>query len=422
MLHASIPQRGRPPHQRLLYQLVQDRHESTPAAAEARVSTPVAPASRVSAAAGPFSNGLRDDPMARFVRCLLRILHERRWLTWEQCHADSVVLQVTNAWPDPESPTRAPFLKTAVDGLTAAGVQSDVLYVRGYSGLYTYLAGAVACLLLPLVKRYQLVHGHAGEAIVVARCYLGSPVIGSYWGTDILGYLTGDRFSRIKRGLRSLALRLHSLSLSASTTKTSEMHGCLPKRSQQSNVVIPDGVDHTRFRPMDRNEARRAIGWPLDEITVITVGRRDPVKRLDLAEAAAAEAAKVIPNLVWRAVSEVPPKALPHYYNAADLLLHTSASEGSPNVVKEALACNLPVVATAAGDIPALLNGVTRATVAPPTAHELGEAIVRCVKAPEPCDGRAKSQDLAIEHVTARMLSLYRSLGLGVENISAGAD
>lgn len=401
---------------------MQDRHESTAAGADACSSFPAVPASRVALAAESFSTDIRDGPIARFVRRLLRILHERRWLTWEQCHADSAVLQVSNAWPEPESPTRAPFLKTTVDGLTAAGVRSDVLYVRGYSGLYTYLAGAVACFLLPLVKRYQLVHGHAGEAIVVARCYLGSPVIGSYWGTDILGDPTGTRFSRIKRGMRSVALRLHSLSLSASTTKTPQMHGYLPKHSQRSNVVIPDGVDRTRFRPVDRNEARRAIGWPLDEIHLITVGRRDPVKRLDLAEAAAVEAAKAIPNLVWHAVSEVQPKDLPLYYNAADLLLHTSASEGSPNVVKEALACNLPVVATAAGDIPALLDGVTRATVAPATAQELGKAIVQCVKASEPCDGRAKSQYLAIEHVTARMLCLYRSLGLGIENLSASSD
>jgi glycosyltransferase involved in cell wall biosynthesis len=63
-------------------------------------------------------------------------------------------------------------------------------------------------------------------------------------------------------------------------------------------------------------------------------------------------------SLLWYGLTEVPAEDMPHYYNAADLLLHTSSSEGFPNVVQEALAGELPLVATEAGDIVDLLNGV----------------------------------------------------------------
>lgn len=354
--------------------------------------------------------------IARLASAFLRYVHCKGWVTWEQTNSDARVLIVTNAWPQPDSPARGIFLHRTVEGLAAAGLKVDVLYVRGSRGKHCYLLGCVAMALMPLAKpgQYRVVHSHAGETALVARFFCGAPVLASYWGSDILGPQQGSRRLRAKLWLVSRALRRHALLMTATTTKSVEMQSVLPVRAQASNWVIPDGVDRSRFKPMDRAQARRSLGWPSEEVAVISVGRRVPLKRLDLAERAAALASEHVEALRWRSLSDVSPADMPLIYNAADLLLHTSASEGSPNVIKEALACNLPVVATPAGDIADLLAGVQPSSVCPPQPETLAREIVRCLRAGSRSNGRACTARVGLEQVTTRTLECYRSLGAPV--------
>src|SRR6202011_4163689 len=118
-----------------------------------------------------------------------------------------------------------------------------------------------------------------------------------------------------------------------------------------------------------------------------------------------------IPGLSWKAISDAPPELMPDLYNAADVLVHSSVSEGSPNVVKEALACNLPVVATAAGDIPDLLDGVDPSAVCDADPETLAAEIVRCVHAGARSNGAERVADLGLDRITQRTLACYRSVG-----------
>jgi len=323
---------------------------------------------------------------------------------------------IVNAWPHRERPVHATFVRHTVDGVENAGLPCDVLFIRGYRGLHTYLLGCLAMAVLPSVEggKYRLVHSHGGETALVARFYRGVPVLASYWGSDILGPNEGHVGERIRRVGGSRLLRLHSLLMTATTTKSSEMARLLPRRTQARNWVIPDGVDRSRFRPIDRAEARSHLGWPLDQIIVISVGRLDPVKRLRLAEQATALAAEQAPGLRWCLLSDVVPEEMPLHYNAADCLIHTSASEGSPNVVKEALACNLPVVATPSGDIAELLAGVSPSALCAPEPEALANEIIRCVAGRQRSNGRERTRDLGLEEISARLLECYASLGLHI--------
>lgn len=350
--------------------------------------------------------------LAKLGEWLLERLHDARLLTWERVSAEADTLIVTNAWPNADAPALAPFMRSTVEGLISAGVDCDVLYLHGHRGPHAYALGCVALALVPFARpgKYARVHAHAGETAPVARCFHGAPVLASYWGTDILGGREGSRRSRLRRFLSSRALRLQSLSMTATTTKTTEMHKALPRRAQSRNRVIPDGVDRARFHPRPRQAAREAVGWPASELTAITVGRRAAVKRLWLAEAAAALAARQEPRLRWRVVCDVPADDMPLYYCAADVLLHTSASEGSPNVIKEALACGLPVVATPAGDIPQLLDGVVPSAVCPADPAALAGALIGCVRGGRRSNGPERLAGVALETVSARMRELYRAV------------
>jgi len=355
--------------------------------------------------------------LVSMARRLLETLERRGLVTWERNVPEAEVLMVTNTWPHRERPTQGPFVKETVEGLAAHGMRCDVLLIRGYRGLHAYGLGCLAVLALPSDSCYRLVHSHGGETALVARFFRGAPVLASYLGTDILGPKEGSWRDRLKCVVRSRVLRTHSRLMDATTTKTVEMASFLPTRVRERNWVIPDGIDRSRFRPLNRDEARLRLGWPLDEITVISVGRRVAVKRLWLAEQATALAAQDLPRLRWLTISDVRHEDMVLYYNAADCLLHTSASEGSPNVVKEALACDLPVVATPTGDIAELLKGVVPSALCEPRVESLAREVLRCASKRERSNGRELTGHLSLDAVAKRTLECYAALG-----VSAGKE
>jgi teichuronic acid biosynthesis glycosyltransferase TuaC len=329
---------------------------------------------------------------------------------WRDPEAD--VLVVTNMWPEPERPVYGIFVKRQIDSLRAAGLKCDVLYLRGYVSpvAYPVAAAAFAWRSIRWRNRYRLVHVHAGETSLAARLFVGPPMVVSYCGDDILGDPRADGSVPTAQRVRSWAIRSYSRLFARTITKTREMHERLPEAARRRNSVIPNGVDTTIFRPVDRVEARAQLGWPVDEHVVLFAGTRpdSPRKRRALAEAAVRDAERRLGEPVRLHIAgTVPPDEMPVLMNASDCLLLTSSIEGSPNVVKEALMCDLPVVATPAGDVEELLAGIEPSYVRPPEATALGEAVAECLRRGTRSNGREAAGGLAADVVARRVLAVY---------------
>ncbi len=132
-----------------------------------------------------------------------------------------------------------------------------------------------------------------------------------------------------------------------SIVKSQEMQKKL-KTNQVS--VIPNGVNTHLFKTGDKFEARKRLNIPDEEKLVIFVS--NPVrteKNFKLAEKAVNMTE--VPGIKLKALFKINQQQLVDYYNAADLLVLTSFHEGSPNVIKEAMACNCPIVTTKVGDV-----------------------------------------------------------------------
>lgn len=320
------------------------------------------------------------------------------------------VLVVTTAWPSPDRPVYGTPVMRQVQSLLDRGVRCDVVYVRGYRSPAAYPVAALHVAAWALIRRpaYRLVHAHGGEAALVGSFYRRAPLLVTYLGSDLLGAPRADGTrswtTRIRRRLIAEHARLARMTITEST----EMEATLPRSVRRRNRVVPKGVSTELFHPRDRDAARRELGWPLDErVVLFAADPRVPLKRHWLAEAAVEIARTRLPDLRLRIADRIEPNAMPLLMNAADCLLHTSASEGSPNVVKEALMCNLPVIATPAGDIELLLADVVPSYVCAAKPEQLGAALVECLSHLQRSNGASVSRDLQLTTVAEALLAIY---------------
>lgn len=117
--------------------------------------------------------------------------------------------------------------------------------------------------------------------------------------------------------------------------------------------IVPSGVDIELFQQIDRSEARQQVGWDVDGTYVLfPYSPEYERKNYPLAERVVNEVERELEREIsLKTISGVPHDKMPLYINSADALLLTSRHEGSPNTVKEAMACNVPVVSTDVGDV-----------------------------------------------------------------------
>jgi glycosyltransferase involved in cell wall biosynthesis len=136
--------------------------------------------------------------------------------------------------------------------------------------------------------------------------------------------------------------------------------------------VIPCGIDLERFKPTDSLLCKQKLGWKTNSFHVLFASSNgDPVKRLALAQAAVADMSHADRPPKLHYLTGIPNADVPVWLNASDALLLTSMHEGSPTVVKEALACGLPVVSVDVGDVAERIEGIKGCYLAQPGPADL---------------------------------------------------
>ncbi len=306
-----------------------------------------------------------------------------------------------------------PFVRREAEALRAAG---HVVEVFGFDNA-SYRPWRVAAQILKLraaVRRLRpdVVHAQFGKfnALAAALAAGRVPLVITFRGTDIN---RNSRYSILRSALGVAASQLAALAARGIVCVSREIASKLWKKG---SIVIPTGVDTRLFVPGDRALARRRLGLGLHErIVLFNAGRNPAVKDPELAAAAVAQARRLLGEVRFVVLEgNVAPDDVPLYMNAADVLLVTSKTEGSPTVVQEAMACNLPVVSVDVGDVRERLTGVSHcAVVASRDPAPLGAALAEALRAPRRSNGRAHAQALSVEAIAERLQQIYGAVLAG---------
>jgi glycosyltransferase involved in cell wall biosynthesis len=260
-------------------------------------------------------------------------------------------------------------------------------------------------------RSVDLVHAHFGYSGWLALLQPRRPVVISFMGSDLLGYRgINDQLTSRSRAMLRMN-RIASRRASAVIVKSREMASVLPGLNPH---VIPNGVDMTRFSVIDRTVARDRLGWSREGLVALFPGCPDfPNKGYNVAKHAASHAARLLGrNVELKVLWNINPEEVPLYMSASDGMILASKQEGSPNVVKEALACELPVVATAVGDVPALLSEADGCYVCDRNPQALGDALARALPVGRLACGRIILTKLRLDEdsVATKVVALYHAV------------
>lgn len=321
------------------------------------------------------------------------------------------VLVVSNHWGAKQvAPSAGIFVDRQISSLKLAGARISTFDI----GL-SHSPARVIKKWLELRKLVQtlnpdILHGRYGTIVGLVTTLVNKPSVISFCGGDLL---SGASISPFRQHLGILLSNLAALRAKRLICVSEELRQALWWKKNRA-VVIPDGIDLEIFSPGVQEFARGELGWDTHNPIVILNVRNDPkAKGLELARKVIQLVQHRIPNVELRVIENVPPNRMPLHYQAADALLCLSLSEGSPNVVKEALACNLPVISTPVGDVPERLAGVQPSAVVARDANAIAEALVPILRLRKRSNGREHVTSLSLDSIAQCIMDVYRSaLGL----------
>ena len=318
------------------------------------------------------------------------------------------VLVVTAMYPSADHPASGTFVKEQVESLREAGVEVDVLAFSGHGKGISYLKAVRALWHQLRAKRYDIIHAHYGLAGFVARLQFQCPVVVTYHGSDLYGRPTPDDKPTVKGTASRLISKLMAL---LATQRIIVAPVLRPKLWPLDAVIIPMGVDLSLFKPAPLEEARKQLGLPPDKRLVLFVAHpKNHIKRYDLAQAAVQLLRQDSLDVELIAVYKTPHETVPTFMNACDALVLTSTYEASPCVIKEAMACNLPIVSVNVGDVAERIDGVEGCYLCERTPEDIAAKLDRVLKDGRRPDSRSKIAELSLQNVGRRVIAIYQDV------------
>jgi len=272
------------------------------------------------------------------------------------------------------------------------GVMVEYFTIRG-KGIAGYLGNYKRLHTKINAFNPDIIHAHYGLSGLLANLQRKVPVVTTYHGSDINNTWI-FLFSRL-----CMMLSAHNIFVSSKNLTTSGL--------TRNQSLIPCGVDINLFSPIDKALARKDMGLDNAFTYILFAGAfQNKVKNAALAQASVAG----IPKVTLLELKDYSREQVALLMNAVDVALMTSLTEGSPQFVKEAMACNCPVVSVPVGDVPDMISRVEGCYISTYEPEDVAEKIRMVLAARKRTYGRKRIIDLKLdsESVARRILEVYK--------------
>jgi len=291
--------------------------------------------------------------------------------------------------------TIAPFIKEQIESLEKQGVQISCFSVKK-PGMMGYLMA-----LKPLIIKIKdfnpdLIHAHYGLSGLLANLQRKIPVVTTYHGSDINN---------------SKVLPFSKIATKLSVKNIFVSHKLLSQvRKSEKNIVIPCGVDTSIFYPINKIVARKKMGFkPESKLILFSSAFTNTVKNYPLAKSAIEK----LNDVLLIELNGYTREQVNLLFNVCDAALMTSFSEGSPQFIKEAMACNCPIVAADVGDVRQNTESIKGCYVTSFLSENVAAKINMALQFGKRTNTRKKLLELGFDNeaVSKRIIEVYRNVG-----------
>lgn len=294
----------------------------------------------------------------------------------------------------------SPIIKNQGESLIKLGADVTFFTIKG-KGITGYLKNVLPLKRLLKKNEYDIVHAHYSMSAFVAALAGAKPLVASLMGSDV----KSDKYFR---------LFIHFFSnffWDKTIVKSQDMKLSLGIKNVE---VIPNGVDLKSFKSLNKTDCKSKLGWDITKKQILFAANPN---RYEKNYPLAKKAIDGLENSDFelKVLKEVPSNQMVFYYNASDVVILTSKREGSPNVIKEAMACNRPIVATNVGDIKWLLGSTKGCFISSSKINDLENKINQALNFSDKYDeieGRSRIKMLKLDSgsVAKRLVLIYETI------------
>jgi len=290
----------------------------------------------------------------------------------------------------------SPLIKNQGDSLIDTGIEIHYFLIK--PGIKNYFSSIFQIRNIFKNNNFDLIHAHYSLSGFAASLGGKYPVVVSLLGSDaykpfILRWLT--RMFSYYRWDKTIV-------------KTSRMKEVLNLKNAE---VIPNGVNIERFKPLSKDTSREKINCFTNNKILIFAS--DPNRKeknyklaIDTIKYLNMNDIELIP------VFDVPNSEMPYYLNASDVLILTSKYEGSVNVVKEAMACNVPIVSTDVGDVKQNTYGLKGCFVCESNPASLADGLLKAFSSGNHTNSRERIMELRLDSISIakKVINIYNQI------------